>query len=161
MARHVARISALAACAIALATTPALPWHAQPSDAGTRIAVCPLVSKAEVKKYLPWQDMFDQMPLEEEPIGASGSSCNFPTLHVQVLPFTPRFIDELRKTGPPDPLPALGDVAYFRDNRGEYAEVFVRVGQRLLTLQADVDTTVAATRPRVIALATLYVARLR
>jgi len=159
MTRQFARTPALAVCAIAMAAAPAVTLHAQPS--ATRIAVCPLVSRAEVKKHLPWQDLFDQMPLEEEPIGATGSSCGFPTLHVQVLPFTPRFLDEVRKTGPLEQVPSLGDAAYFRDNRGEYAEVYVQVGQRLLTLQADVDTTVAATKPQVIALAKLYVARLR
>lgn len=132
--------------------------RAQPA---ARVAVCPLVSKAEVKTHLPWQAMFDAMPLEELPIGATGSSCGFPNLHVQVMPYTPRFFEELRKTGPLEAVPALGDAAFFRDNKGEYAEVFVQVGTRLLTLQADVNTTVAAIRPNVLALAKLYVTRLR
>jgi hypothetical protein len=55
----------------------------------------------------------------------------------------------------------LGDEAYFRNNKNMFAEVFVRVGQRLLTLQADADDNVAAVKPKVIGLAREYVAKLR
>ena len=126
-----------------------------------RIAVCSLVPKEEVKKHLPWQAFLDQMPITEEPIGASGSSCNYPTADIQVLPFTRSFLDEIRKLGARESIPGLGDEAYFRNNNNLYAEIVVKVGQRLLTIQADADDNVDAAKPKVIALAREIVPKLR
>lgn len=131
------------------------------AQAARRIEVCKLLPAAEVKKHLPWQDFLDKMPPEEEAVGASGSSCNYATVHVQVLPYTPSFIEALRKSGPIEAVSGLGDEAYFRNNKNMFAEVVVRVGSRLLTLQGDADDNVATVRPKVIALARLYVEKLR
>ena len=125
------------------------------------VEVCKLLPKDEVKKHLPWEKMFDQMPLEEEAIGTTGSSCNYPTVHVQVMLFTKGFVDAARKTGTLETISGLGDEAYFRNNKDEYAEVFVRVGSRLLTLQADADDNANAAKPKVISLAKVYVEKLR
>lgn len=127
----------------------------------TRVEVCKLLPAAEVKKHLPWQDFLDKMPPEEEAIGTSGSSCNYATLHVQVLPYTTSFIETLRKSGPIESISGLGDEAYFRNNKNMFAEVVVKVGSRLLTLQGDADDNVDAVKPKVIALARLYVEKLR
>lgn len=125
------------------------------------VEVCKLLPKAEVKKHLPWKDLFDQMPLEEEAIGTTGSSCNYPSVHVQVMLFTKGFVDAARKSGTLETISGLGDQAYFRNNKNEYAEIFVRVGSRLLTLQADVDDNVNTVKPKVIGLAKVYVEKLR
>src|SRR5688500_15530146 len=93
-----------------------------------RVAACKLLSKEEVKKILPWTAMFDQMRIEEEPIGAAGSSCNYPSVTIQVLAYTPRFFDEVRKLGKLEPLTGIGDEAYFfADPRG-YADLYSKVG---------------------------------
>jgi hypothetical protein len=105
--------------------------------------------------------MFDQMALEEEAIGTTGSSCSYPTVQVQVLMFTRSFLDAARQSATIETISGLGDEAYFRNNRTMFAEVFVRVGYRLLTLQADADDNVAAVKPTVIGLAREYVAKLR
>jgi hypothetical protein len=154
----VATVCLGAALAPPLAARPA---SDQNPAAAPRVAVCSLVPKDVVKKHLPWENMFDRMPLEEEPIGATGSSCGYPTVHVQVLAYTAGFIEAARKAGPLEAIAGLGDDAWFRNNRDQYAEVFVKVGPRLLTLQADADDGVAAVKPRVIELATVYVATLR
>ncbi len=60
------RLAAVAACIGALVE----PLWAQP------VEVCKLVPKDEVKRHLPWIDALDQLPIEEEAIGTSGSSCN-------------------------------------------------------------------------------------
>lgn len=132
-----------------------------PAAPPPRIEVCSLVPKAEVKKQLPWQDSLDAMPVEEEPVGTTGSSCSYPSVHVQVLAYTRSFLDTFRKAGALEAIPGLGDEAWFRHNRKMFAEIVVKVGPRLLTLQADADDDVAAVRPRVIDLARVYVARLR
>ena len=125
------------------------------------VEVCKLLPKEEVKKHLPWQSMFDQMELEEVAIGTTGSSCGYPTVEVQVMLFTKGFVDAARKTGTLENIAGLGDEAYFRNNKNEYAEVFVRIGSRLLTLQADADNNVNAAKPKVISLAKVYVEKLR
>ena len=123
--------------------------------------VCKLISKQDVKKHLPWIDALDQMPIEEEAVGTSGSSCNYPTVHVQVLPFSRGFIDAARKSGAVETVSGVGDEAYFRNNKNRYAELFVKVGSRILTLQADVDDGIEAVKPHVIELARLYITKLR
>lgn len=152
---------ALVMLALVFTVIPAPGASQVPAGNVSRVDVCGLVPKAEVKKLVPWQNMFDNVPLDAEPIGAAGSSCGFPSVHVQVMPFSQGFLDTLRKTGPLEPVAGLGDGAFFRNNNGEYAEVYVRVGARLLTVQADGEPTVAATKPRAIDLARLYVAKLR
>jgi hypothetical protein len=102
-------------------------------------------------------------PPEEEALGTYGSSCNYAGVMVQVLPFSQSTIDAARKRGRLEPVSGVGDEAYLFDNRGEYAELYVRVGRRLLTLQRDVDAgkTVADVRAGTVALAQALVAKLR
>jgi hypothetical protein len=126
-----------------------------------RINVCSLLPKEEVKKHLPWIAALDQMPIEEEAIGANGSSCNFPTVHVQVLPFSQGMIDAARKAGAQESISGIGDEAYFRNNKNRFAEIFVKVGQRVLTLQADADDGIEKVKPGVLNLAKVYVTKLR
>ncbi len=131
------------------------------SVSAQQVKVCELVPKEEVKRHLPWIAVLDQMPLEEEPIGTSGSSCNYPTVFVQVLPFNQGSIDALRQDGPLETVSGVGDEAYFRNNKNRYAEVMVRVGRRLLTLQADGEGKMDTVKPQVIELAKVYVVTLR
>jgi|RhiMethySRZTD1v2_1073278.scaffolds.fasta_scaffold404095_3 hypothetical protein len=127
-----------------------------------RINACSLLTKEEVKKIVPWAAMLDQFPVEEEPVGTSGSSCNYPNVHIQVLPYTPGFVETARKQEKFEPLPGVGDEAYFRDNRGEYAELLVRSGQRIVTVQKDIGTnrTAETEKPAVVALAKALIAKL-
>lgn len=149
---------ALAAALVQLAgPAPAL---AQ-SQGAAPVEVCSLVSNEEVKKHFPWNAALDQFPPEEEAVGTAGSSCNYPTVHVQVLKFAQATIDNLRKRGGVETVAGVGDAAWLRNNSGEYAELFVKVGERLLTLQADLNGDMAAARPKVVALAQAYVAKLR
>lgn len=132
-----------------------------PAGTSTRIAVCPLVTKAEVKKHLPWNPVMDQFPLEEEPIGASGSSCNYPTVLVQVLPYTQSMVDAMHKQGKLEAISGIGDEAYFHNNKNMFAELYAKVGNRLLTLQSSSSGKVDAVKPGVLSLAKVFVAKLR
>ena len=137
----------------------ALPQGGQPA----RVAACKLLSKEEVKKILPWQAMFDQMPIEEDPIGATGSSCNYPSATIQVLAYTPLFFEQARKLGKLEPVAGVGDEAYFfADPRG-YADLYVKAGNRIVTVQANPGPKekVEALKPGVITLAKALVAKLR
>ena len=46
---------------------------------------------------------------EEEAIGTRGSSCNYPTVHVQVLSFRQQTIDTAHKAGKLEPVSGVGD----------------------------------------------------
>ena len=96
--------------------------------------------------------------------GGSGRhwlECNYPTVHVQVLRFSQSFIEALRKSGPLETISGVGDEAYFRNNQDRYAELMVRVDERLLTLQADGDGKMETVRVKVMDLAKIYVTKLR
>lgn len=134
-----------------------------PAAAPQRFQVCSLVPKEEVKKHLPWNDALDSMPIVEEPIGANGSSCEYPTVGVQVLAFNQAFLDAARQSAPLETISGVGDEAYFRNNQNRYAELFVKLGPRLLTLQASAEGAgkMETVKPRIIDLAKVYVAKLR
>src|SRR4026209_1043410 len=88
----------LVATGVACAMPPSLAAQSrtpqQPSGAGSqKIKACSLVTKEEVKKHLPWRPHLDQFPVEEEDIGTTGSSCNYPSVFIQVMLFTQGSID--------------------------------------------------------------------
>jgi hypothetical protein len=126
------------------------------------IKVCSLLPKAQVKKLIGANEVFDMMEPEEEAV-AGGSSCNYPSVMVQVIPFMQSTFDAARKRGRLEAVTGVGDEAYLYDNPASYAELYVKIGPRLLTLQRSVGMgqTVASVRPGVIALANALVAKLR
>ncbi len=134
---------------------------AQTKQPPPKISACSLASKAEVKKHLPWIPELDQLPIEEEPIGNYGSSCNYPSVFIQVLPFSQRTIDSLRKKDGIEPINGVGNEAYFHNNKDRYAELYVKVGQRVLTLQANGHGKIEAVKPGVLNLAKVLVDKLR
>ena len=153
-----------ATCMVAAIASPLRAWRAPAqakAPAGT-VKVCSLLTKADVKKHLPWAAFLDQMEPEETPIGNSGSSCNYPSVDVQVLAFRQGTIDAARKKGGLESVSGIGDEAYFHNNANRYAELYVRVGDRLLTLQANVSAGgIESVKPGVLSLAKALVAKLR
>jgi hypothetical protein len=93
----------------------------------------------------------------EEKVGASGSACHFADVTLQVDPFTTARLEDLRTRMGKDwvAAPGIGDAAYFRDNRGEYAELYVRTGTHVFTIQMTVPAGKAATdvKPNLLTLA--------
>jgi hypothetical protein len=153
-----------AACLVAALALPVRAWRpvTQGRAPTGSIKVCSLLTKAEVKKHLPWAVFLDQMDPEETPIGNSGSSCNYPSVDVQVLTFQRGTIDALRKKGGLESVTGIGDEAYFHNNANRYAELYVRVGDRMLTLQGNVSAGgIDAVKPGVLSLARAYVEKLR
>jgi hypothetical protein len=130
------------------------------ATASTAIRACSLLPKEEVKRHVPWEAMFDFMEPEEDAIGDSGSSCGYPSVHVQVLPSSSRIVEIARERGELETISGIGDEAYFYNNSDEYAEVYVRAGRFVLTVQADVNDGIEAVRPGALNLARALVARL-
>ena len=98
----------------------------------------------------------------EDALGKSGSACWYGGITLQVDPFASATFEKQRDKAWV-PVSDVGDSAYFRDNRGNYAELYVRVGGRALTIQMDVPRgrTSASIQPNVIALAKALLPRLK
>ena len=152
MSQSSLRVAAVAVYAIVQLSVPV---------SAQQVEACKLVPKEQVKKHVPWIALLDDVPLEEAAIGTSGSSCNYPTVFVQVLPFNQGTVDALRKEGALETVGGVGDEAYFRNNKDRYAELLVRVGARMVTLQADGEGKMDAAKSGVIELARLYATALR
>jgi hypothetical protein len=147
--------------ALIAAVAAALPASLEAQPAAAKVAVCSLLPTAEVKQHLPWIKALDAMPPEEEAIGAYGSSCNYPSVTIQVMPFSKQAIDAERAKGGLEAVGGVGDEAWFHNNRNRYAELYVRVGARLLTVQANVSTTIDAVKPGTLSLAKALAAKLQ
>lgn len=165
MAHHtVRRLLAIVAVAGIVPSAPLAGQKPAASGGYQVVKVCPLVSLAEVKKLAPWAPHLDPFAkAEEEALGAYGSSCNYPTVHVQVMAFRQQTIDALRKRGPLEPVAGIGDEAYVQNNRNNYAELYAKIGNHLLTVQRDIgtDETFETVKPSLIALGKAFAAKLR
>lgn len=134
----------------------------QPSAAQTpTVSACSLLPKEDVKKHLPWIALLDSMPIEEESLGASASACNYPSVYIQVMPFSQSMIDLARKKGGLETISGVGDEAYFHNNADRYAELYVRAGSHLLTLQANVNDSIESVKPGTLNLARALAAKLQ
>ena len=114
-----------------------------------------------MKKHLPWRPVLDQFPVEEEDIGTTGSSCNYPSVFIQVMLFTQGSIEAAKKISGIETISGIGDEAYFSNNHDRFAELYVKVGRRWLTLQANLDGTMNTVKPGVVNLAKVFVETLR
>jgi hypothetical protein len=165
---HVNRLAYIAlTTAVALSANPvsmqaqAKPAQPVPAAGLQRIAVCSLLPTAEVKKHLPWKPLLDQFPPEEEVIGAWGSSCNYPTVMIQVLPFSQAMIDGARKKGGLEAISGIGEEAYFHNNLNRYAELYVKSGKYLVTLQSSWDGKDTTVKAGTLSLAKAILAKLK
>jgi hypothetical protein len=131
------------------------------AQAPAKIAACSLMTKAEVKQALGTvSPVWDLLPPEEEPAGR-GSSCNYPGLMLQVDPFS---IDAFRQVKGVQPVSGIGDEAYFRDNKAGYAELALRTGSHVVTLQLTKENEAAVlTAPPgpLVAVAKLAISKLK
>ena len=128
------------------------------------VKVCSLLTLAEFKKLAPWPPYMEPFAkVEEEPIGPDGSSCNYPTAHVQVMSFRQSMIDSAKKGGGLEPVSGVGEEAYVHNNQDRFAELFARVGAHLLTVQFDIvdGKTFASTKPQLMEVSKALAARLR
>lgn len=130
-----------------------------------RPSACALLTEDVVSQTSPYSkqqlNLVLMVPPSEDPVGRSGSSCSYGGVTLQIDPFT---WATLEKTGEKGwtPLADVGQAAFFRDNRGEWAELGVRSGERVVTIQMDVPDgrTALEVRPNAIALAKAVLAKL-
>lgn len=131
--------------------------QAQGGAAG-KISACSLLTRDLVTKTTPYSkqalDAVLQVRPIEDAVGPSGSSCSYGGVTLQIDPFRPDVLDKQR-TKAWVSVPGVGQSAYFVDKGGEYGELYVRTGARVLTIQMDVPMgrTAASIQPNVVALA--------
>lgn len=132
------------------------------SEKTERISACSLLTRAEVKKLMPWPAMLDNLPNQEDAIGASGSACEYPSVGIQVLPYTPNFIETVRKRSPLETVTGVGDEAYFHYDRN-FADLTVKVGKRIVTVQKNLNPGEMGpdAKPSTVALAKALIAKLK
>jgi len=148
---------------VVLATVHPLAAQSRPqalAAAPAKVAVCKLLPTAEVKKHLPWRPQLDQFPPEEEAVGMMGSSCNYPSVMIQVLAFSQRMLDEAQKKGGLEKISGIGEEAYFHNNLNRYAELYVKTGKYLVTLQSNWDGKDPAVKAGTLSLAKALIAKL-
>ena len=142
--------------------------HAQPAPAAAqaRPSACALLTTEVVSQTSPYSSqqlkLVLMVPPSEDPVGRSGSSCSYGGVTLQVDPFAWTTMEKTSEKGW-TPLTGIGDAALFRDNQGEWAELAVRAGQRVLTIQMDVPDgqTAVQVRSNAIALAKALLPRLQ
>ncbi|MCC6140905.1 MAG: hypothetical protein IT389_09865 [Nitrospira sp.] len=158
---------AVAACTSIWVFAPE-PHHA--AQAGqSRIGACALLTDDLITKFDPTpphlrqSKVLKQFKFTEEPVGLNGSYCDNGQIGLQVNPFAKA--NELRKSPGRDwqPVPGVGDTAFFRNNRDEYAELMVWTGPHHFTLQLSVPVGGKADsiKPNVIGLANGIIPKLR
>jgi len=128
---------------------------------------CSVLTRAEVRKHVPWSDQMERIfPQEEEDQFANGSGCEYPSIRVQVMSSSPeqwqRWVDA-SKNPTVERLAGIGEEAYIRDNKGLFAELYAKSGSRVVSLQKNLQPgeTLQASKPQLIALAKAVVAKLR
>ena len=99
---------------------------------------CSLLTKERVLKTTPYKDTSFLFLIEPngDILGTSGSACEYGAIGLQIDPFTPARLEELRQKSGKDwvAVSGVGDGAYFRANGTTYAELYVRVGTHTMTI---------------------------
>ena len=137
----------------------------QGADGKPSPGACSILTRDLVMVHSPASkeslDLIMKIPPKEEKIGSNGSACQHGDVMMQINPFPVANFDAMfsRFT----PVPDLGQKAFFRDNRGEWAELAVLAGGRVLTFQMDVPSgkTAASVQANVVSLARAVVAKLK
>ena len=150
---------------VALLNLAALSPHDQaPAGAPARVKACSFLTREVAAKVAPTVNkLVLDMPPQEEPVGANGSSCNYATIGLQIDPFVRS--EDLRKAPGKDwqPVSGVGDTAWFRSNENRFAELMVWTGAHHFTIQMDVPNggTAEQTKPAAIELARTIIPKLK
>lgn len=157
-------VSAIVLIAGGLTSTAAAFQAAGRQGTAAPAGACALLTRDLLEAHTPTTKerlMLSTIPAEAHTIGATGSACSWGDVIFQLDPFPFSNFDKI--FGKWTPVSGVGDRAYFRDNRGEYAELAVAAGGRMITIQMDVPAgrTTASVQPNAVALAKAILARLK
>jgi hypothetical protein len=149
------RIIVISALSVLIAASS----HAAPAQ-----GACSLMTKAEVKPFAV-SPAFDAQAPEQDELGR-GTGCNYAGIYIIVdaFPFSNVEAERAKPGQNFEAVPGVGDAAYARQNmRSADAEIFFRVGQRVVNVQMEVSggATYALLKPRLVGLAKAVAAKLR
>jgi hypothetical protein len=150
---------------IATMTTSAFASQARGGGSSSRMSACSLLTKEVVMKYATenGKRLLDLIKPMEDEIGAVGSGCEYGGIMLQTDPFGRA--EELRKSPGKEwqGVSGVGDTAYFRNNRHDYAELMVWSGTHHFTIQMSVPmgSTAESIKPNTIGLANYLITKLR
>ena len=164
-------LAPMLALAVVVPATGKAQGRGRSNAATSGIRACAVLPAGKVKRLAALPDplnLYEKMPPDEEAVGR-GSSCNYPSVYVQIDPFEWSTIDSMRIKTPAqfEAVPGVGEAAFMRANKAaasvEFAELYARIGTHVLTIQLDVPDgkTTAAVKPGLVALAQAYAAKLR
>ena len=146
-------IAALATAVAAIGTTQILGFQTFP------VKACAVLTRDLVEPFSANKRALDSFPPEEEATPTS-SSCEWGVVRLQLYSARPG----IKPTAPKEyaPLAGVGDTAFFRNNRNEYAELLVWSGSHHFTLQVGVPAggSVDAIKPKTVALAQAIIKKL-
>jgi hypothetical protein len=155
---HIRSVFALAVIGCIAGSVAVVTCQSGSAAAKPAIRACSLLTKELVSKITPYDEeqkrLVFTIPPQEDSVGASGSACEYGGIHLQIDPFPWTTVEKVGdKTWVA--VPQVGDAAYFRDNRGDYAELAAHVGARVVTIQMSIPTgrTADSIKPNVVALA--------
>jgi len=132
------------------------------------VHACTLLTREVVTQVTPYDkqalDQVLQIPPMEDSLGPSASACSYGGITMQVDPFAPAVFERQRERDKKwVAVQGVGDTAYFADNGGRWAELYVAAAGHVLTIQMAVPTgkTAASIQPNVIALAKAILPKLK
>ena len=130
-----------------------------------RLRACALLTRELIDKFATAESkrVLHLVPPQEDMLGAHGSACEYGGIGFQIDPFARP--EEIRKSLGKEwqAVAGVGDTAYFRSNRNNYAELMVWTGTHHFTIQMSVPTgaTAESIRPNTIGLANALIPKLR
>ena len=136
------------------------------------IKACSLLSKDQAMQLTPPEPgateadrrrVWDLFRPEEEPVGKSGSACEYAGFRLQIDPFTWETLEAAAKKDKMTAVPDVGDAAYFGYRNSAFAEMMGRAGSHTFTIQMSVpfQSTPEKIKPNVIALGQAIVPKLK
>jgi hypothetical protein len=142
-----------------------IPQRAAANAAAAPVKACSVLPNEEVRAILGVEPKrFNLIPPQEDTLPGGGSACEYMGAGIQIDPFTPARLEELRKQSGQAwaAVTGVGDAAYYHARNPLYAELYARSGTHVVTVQMSVDSATSAetARPKAVALAKALLAKL-
>jgi hypothetical protein len=125
----------------------------------TAIRACSLLTRDLVAPFEENKKLLDLIPPQEEPMGSSGSACEYGSVRLQLR----SGVVKPTMSAKDQTISGVGDGGFFHNNRDYYAELVVWTAKHTIMLQVGVPTgkTAESIKADTVKLASAIVAKLR
>jgi hypothetical protein len=145
---------------IGIGQSPLSAFQAGTAATGSAVKACSILTRDLVEPFAENKRTLGLIPPSEEAVGA-GTACDWGFVRLQLFAARPGG----SRTGPKEsqPLPGVGDTAFFQNNRDRYAQLMVWSGAHYIMLQVSVPTgsTAEAIKPKTVDLANAIIKKLK